>query len=56
VTAADAVVTGPLAVSLRAARNGNGAERSYAITVSCTNTSQLTTKATVDVVVTSGRP
>jgi len=35
----DWVVTGPLAVNLRAERTGSGNGRVYAISVSCTNTS-----------------
>jgi len=47
----DSVITGPLTLTLRAARAGKGAERIYTIEVTCTNSSQLSTSATVTVAV-----
>jgi parallel beta-helix repeat protein len=47
--ASDWSVTGPLSVNLAANRNGLGTGRVYSITVTCTNTSQLATTATVNV-------
>jgi TolB protein len=40
-------ITGPLTLDLRAQRFGMGAGRIYTITVSCTNSSQLSSSATV---------
>lgn len=49
--ASDWVVTGSLSLGLRADRNGLGAGRRYSITVTCTNTSQLSSGAVVSVLV-----
>lgn len=45
----DWFLTGPLSVTLRAARPGPGAGRIYSIEVTCTNASQLRTSAVVTV-------
>jgi parallel beta-helix repeat protein len=42
-------ITGPLGVNLRADRDGRGTGRLYGIAVTCTNTSQLSTTASVTV-------
>jgi Tol biopolymer transport system component len=42
-------ITGPLTLDLRAQRFGRGTGRIYTITVSCTNSSQLSSSATVTV-------
>ena len=42
-------ITGPLTLDLRAQRFGKGTGRIYTITVSCTNSSQLSSSATVTV-------
>jgi hypothetical protein len=47
---ADWVITGPLTVNLRAERAGSGTGRTYSISVTCTNASQLSD--TKDVIVT----
>jgi hypothetical protein len=44
-------ITGPLTVDLLAQRFGTGAGRKYTITVTCTNSSQLSSSATVSVFV-----
>jgi len=46
-TPADWTITGALTLMLRSDRNGQGAGRTYSITVTCTNDSQLSTKASV---------
>jgi hypothetical protein len=45
----DWVITGPLTLSLRAERAGSGSGRIYTITVTCTNTGDLSTSQTVEV-------
>ena len=47
----DSTLTGLLSVSLRADRNGLGAGRVYSVTVTCTNSSQLSATAVVTVAV-----
>lgn len=49
--ASDSLITDPLVVKLRAERNGGGNSRIYSITVTCTNASQLSDSAVVNVVV-----
>jgi hypothetical protein len=49
--ASDSTLTGPLSLDLRADRDGLGTGRIYSITVTCTNTSQLSASADVTVVV-----
>ena len=44
-------ITGPLALDLRAQRFGQGSGRIYALTVTCTNSSELSSAATVTVTV-----
>ena len=51
VAAGEAVITGNLALALRAERLGSGAGRVYTITVECTDTSRNTTTKTVSVIV-----
>ena len=46
-TPADWSISGPLTLMLRSDRNGLGAGRTYSITVTCTNDSQLSTNASV---------
>ena len=48
-------MTGPLTVNLRAERFGQGAGRTYALTVTCTNTSKLSSTATASVSVPHNR-
>lgn len=38
-TAPDWLITGPLAVTLRSERSGNGSGRTYSVTVRCTDAS-----------------
>jgi parallel beta-helix repeat protein len=45
----DSTLTGPLSLSLRADRNGLGSGRTYSITVTCTNASQLSASLVVTV-------
>jgi len=47
----DWLITGPLTLTLRADRAGKGTGRVYTIEVTCTNSSQLSTTATVTVTV-----
>jgi parallel beta-helix repeat protein len=49
--ASDWSLTGPLGVNLRAHRDGHGTGRVYSIAVTCSNASQLSTTASVDVLV-----
>jgi parallel beta-helix repeat protein len=51
VDVSDWSLTGPLSLSVRADRNGLGVGRIYSITVTCTNTSQLSANALVTVLV-----
>jgi hypothetical protein len=51
IDSSDWALTGPLALELRADRNGLGSGRTYSIEVTCTNATQLSATTLVTVVV-----
>ena len=51
IDSSDWILTAPLDLELRADRNGLGAGRTYSVTVTCANASQLNSSAVVTVLV-----